>query len=391
MHTTLTTPPLSAAKLDYEPTGLESGPSMLDATGRAVWLDAFRGFVMLMLVSRGFGFIELKTVGWAQPIRQQFDHPAWRGFSLYDMIQPWFMFIVGASMPFAFARRTAKGASWAGNLLHAVKRALLLLLCAQLVTQSPLGRTPELINVLAQIAFTYVIAFVLMGLPWQVQVAAAVALLAGHTAFYLYGSSMEYFSSNAAAAGPAWTTANNPGAWLDLKILGKTWSGNYATLNFVTSASATIAGVLAVQLVRTPRLTTERKVWTLLIVGVGLVGLGLAISPWVPIIKRIWTASFACLSVGLSLLTLLAFYGIHRAWPRVPWKLLLAVGANCIFLYMANMILGGQLRSFVNKTVFYRLAAWNPEWGNFASALGALAILVWVAWWLYNRRIFFKL
>lgn len=392
--------------LEYQaPVGLAESPPLDVATGRAVWLDACRGLIMLLLISRGFGFQRLGMLDWARPIHDQFDHPQWVGFSLYDMIQPMFMFIVGAAMPFALGRRWAAGEAWGWTFLHVLKRAVLLLLFAQLVMLAPIGRTPELINVLAQIAFTYVIAFLIMRFPWQVQVGVAVALLGGHTAFFLLAAPDSPLRTttptvltpailSSVPGGPAsvWLPGQNAGEWLDLLVLGKTWRGNYATINFIPSATATIAGVLAVQLFRS-RKPVSFKVLVLLATGVGLIALGLALglTGWIPIIKRIWTASFAMLSVGISLLVLLAFYGIHRAWPKVPWKVLIVIGANCMFLYVAQMIFGGRLRDLVQQTTFYRLTEWQKHWGLFATDLVSLAILVGVAWWLYNRRIFFKL
>ena len=84
------------------------------ATGRLVSLDAYRGFIMLLLVSEGFGFGVLKNhPGWAW-LAAQVDHAAWEGCTFWDLIQPAFTFMVGVAMPFALARRMAQGASTIG-------------------------------------------------------------------------------------------------------------------------------------------------------------------------------------------------------------------------------------------------------------------------------------
>jgi heparan-alpha-glucosaminide N-acetyltransferase len=60
-------------------------------SGRMVSLDAFRGFVMMVLISNGFGFPALAgnpTWGVARP---QFDHTPWEGMTLWDLIQPAFI------------------------------------------------------------------------------------------------------------------------------------------------------------------------------------------------------------------------------------------------------------------------------------------------------------
>src|SRR5216683_1549422 len=79
--------------------------------GRLVSLDAYRGFIMLLLVSEGFGVAVLQHYPrWAW-LAAQFDHSAWEGCTFWDLIQPAFTFMVGVAMPFSFARRAAIGTS----------------------------------------------------------------------------------------------------------------------------------------------------------------------------------------------------------------------------------------------------------------------------------------
>src|SRR5690349_976575 len=112
MATQVTQPEVTAAvplrQRQYEEA---TPPPQRFATGRLISLDAFRGFIMLLLVSEGFGFAALKGhPGWAW-LAAQADHAAWEGCTFWDLIQPAFTFMVGAALPFALARRQAQGAS----------------------------------------------------------------------------------------------------------------------------------------------------------------------------------------------------------------------------------------------------------------------------------------
>lgn len=400
-------PATSTKPLDYTgPLGLgQPVDDMLDAAGRAPWLDAFRGFVMFCLISRGFGFGRLKSpdgaFDWAVPIARQLEHVEWVGVTPWDMIQPLFMFVVGVAMPFAFAKRAAAGESWGRNLLHVLKRCGLLLLWAHLAMSISSGRPQlEFINVLNQIAFTYLIAFFVLGRGWRVQAATAVGLLVAYWAAF-------QFLRPAGVTG-AWAKGDvNFGAWLDKAVIGRNWSGGYVTVNFVTSAANVIAGVMAGELVRAA-LPLRRKVITFAVGGVALIAAGYALSPWVPVVKRIWTPSFALVSTGWSLLVLLAFFAIHRAWRSVPWTLFIVVGANCIFLYLANIILGSKLRDAALTYTRWLIPdapkpgqpalsslqlrlAYPEQWRMFVTDWCVLGILVAVAWWMYRRKIFIKL
>jgi len=48
-------------------------------------------------------------------IISQFHHHPWNGLRFWDLIQPFFMFIVGVAMPFSLAARKRKGAGRFGS------------------------------------------------------------------------------------------------------------------------------------------------------------------------------------------------------------------------------------------------------------------------------------
>src|SRR5262249_53411000 len=129
-------------------------------------------------------------------LADQLRHREWEGCTFWDLIQPSFMFIVGAAMPFAFALRESQGHSWGRQLFHAVKRAGLLLLLGlfldyyqrgvrrDLATLADIWEPVPLIRVLQQIAIGYLIAFPFLRLGPRIQAAMVVFLLAGHTAAF---------------------------------------------------------------------------------------------------------------------------------------------------------------------------------------------------------------
>src|SRR6476661_516455 len=109
-------------------------PSYVPETGtvRLLSLDAYRGFIMLLLVSNGFGLSVLDHhSGWGW-LARQVDHAAWEGCTFWDLIQPAFTFMVGVAMPFAFARRMAQGSTTMGLFKHVAWRAFLLILLSNI-------------------------------------------------------------------------------------------------------------------------------------------------------------------------------------------------------------------------------------------------------------------
>src|SRR6185295_14748893 len=119
--------------------------------------DAYRGFIMIILASSGFGLSVLQNhPSWAW-LAGQVDHAAWEGCTFWDLIQPAFTFMVGVAMPFSVARRMAQGATTREVFRHVLWRALLLVALSNLFSNwGSQHLRLQLINVLSQIAFGYV-------------------------------------------------------------------------------------------------------------------------------------------------------------------------------------------------------------------------------------------
>ena len=94
-----------------QPVQSQLPPDAAPKPKRYVALDAYRGFIMLILISSGFGFAALQGDPVWGRVAHWFDHVPWEGGVFWDMIQPAFMFMVGLAMPFALARRRELGAT----------------------------------------------------------------------------------------------------------------------------------------------------------------------------------------------------------------------------------------------------------------------------------------
>lgn len=385
---------------------------------RLVSLDAFRGFIMLLMASGGLGLASIANQHpdsnvW-QLLGHHTEHVEWTGCSLWDLIQPAFMFMVGVALPWSIAKRQANGQNFTTMLGHALWRGLLLVLIAVFLTSAWSRETRwELPNVLAQIGLGYPILFLLAFTKSRTTlIAAFVGLAAYWLVFALYPLPAENFD---------WAAVGVPADWPHLQGIGAHWDknnnfatafdqwflnlfprsepfthngGGYQTLNFIPSLATMIFGLLAGRLLRSD-LPMTSKLERLVIAGVMGIALGWLIDALgiCPIVKRIWTPSWAIFSAGWVTLMLAGFVAVvdWRGWKR--WTLpLVVVGLNPITLYcvwqLSSSFILKQLRIHLGQDVFQSL---GEQWAPMLERGTVLLVLWLMVWWMFRRKIFVRI
>jgi heparan-alpha-glucosaminide N-acetyltransferase len=355
-------------------------PEAVTEQKRYASLDAYRGFIMLILASEGFGFSALQGDPTWGGVARWFDHVPWEGGVFWDMIQPAFMFMVGLAMPFALARRKKLGATDRDNFRHVLMRSLNLIILSQIIIWVGAGRIKlQLINVLSQIAFTYTITYLLLKLRWRYQAAAAVALLAGWTALFF------------AFPGPdgPFSHRNHIGLVVDRAIFHYDYDPAYSTLNFIPSTVWTLTGAWVGRLLMQSKAHSNN----LKKLAGGMVlsfAVAFALRPWIPFIKQLCTASFMLYSLGWVLFMLIGFYLIIEVLGYRKWAFpLLVVGMNSIFIYFVSEVLRGWLDHAVGVFTFHY--SFIGKLAPVVQATTVLLVMWYLCYWLYERRIFLKL
>ena len=368
----------------------ENAVQLQGGEGRLASLDFFRGLTMFLLIAEYSAIYEHLVSpefqgSWIYIIGTQFHHHPWNGLRIWDLVQPFFMFIVGVAIPFSTAKRLERGEAYKRVLYHAIRRSLLLLLLGWgLYCISPGHITFRFQNVLAQLSVTYLIAFLMMKRSFRVQLGFTLLLLALTEGIYRFFPVTGYDQP--------FTPDHNFGAWFDMLLSGELSSGHWVAFNAIPTTAHTMWGVLAGQLLMSKR-TSGNKIKILVISGIiGLV-IGYGLNPITPIIKRIATTSFVFASGGWCLLALAFSYWVIDVKKIKNWSIFFAiVGMNPLFIYLFAEAAGGDWLIHIVKPFSFGLFSWIGD--IYAAIITSLIVwgLMWyICYWLYKRKIFIKI
>ena len=385
---------------------------------RLVSLDAYRGFVMICLAANGFGIAETarnfpQSSFW-QSLGGQFEHVPWVGCAFWDLIQPSFMFMVGVSLPYSYARRREAGDSTVRLLGHALVRSIVLILLGIFLSSGGMKQTNfAFMNVLTQIGLGYPLLFLLWGRGRGIQFSVAMAVLAGYWAWFAFspvaGPEFDFERVGVPQDWPYltgfdahWQKCANPAAAFDLWFLNLFPQaeefirnrGGYQTLNFIPSFVTMLFGLMTGEFIR-QSVGRLRTLAPLILAGLVLLAAGAALhyGGVCPLVKRIWTPSWTLYSTGLTLLMLSGFYGIIDVAGFRAWTFPLVVaGMNSIALYMMGQLLrpwtAEVLQRHFGQGLFKIL---GDSYEPLIRANLVLLVFWLFVYWLYRQRLFFRI
>ena len=367
---------------------------------RLLSLDVYRGTVMLLLATSGLGLAKAAKQGegaFAEFLVFNGSHPQWNsqfaflGVSVWDLIQPAFMFIVGVSMPFSYEKRARLGQSYGSRMRHAWTRAILLTLLGVFL-QSRWGDTNWLFtNVLSQIGLGYGFLFFLVGRSWKTQFTAGAAVLVGYyILMVLLPRGLESWRAHFANGT---SLPQQFDLWfLNLFPREKPFDGHaYSTLNFVPSFVTMLMGLMAGQLLKRGEKSGGQKVKMLTIAAIILWIVGAILGVTIcPVVKKLWSPSWALFSGGYAIGLLALFYWIIdvKKWNKWVFPFVI-VGLNPLAMYLMGML----SKEFVRANLHRHL----PDFvfvGPVAPIVEAclIALIFWlVLWWMFRNKVFLRL
>lgn len=375
---------------------------------RLVALDVMRGGTIA-------GMILVNNPGSWGHIYAPLKHAAWHGCTPTDLVFPFFLFMVGVSIPLALGRRVDAAAT--PEERRRTKRALAPKVLRRGVVLFALGLvlagfpsydlgSIRVMGVLQRIALCYVgAALLFLFTRPRTQAATLAACLLGYWAVLAFAPVPGLGAPDLA------TPDRHLAGWLDRAVLGKhVYRGGVydpeGLLSTIPALATALLGVFAGALLH--RRPAERGGVVRTFLGAGAV---LALTGWAwgavfPINKPLWTSSYVWFTGGLALLALAACLAVFDGGRDASWRRALArpfvvYGVNAILVFVGSGLLArcvGRLWKLADgRTVQQSLYGWleGRTWLSPVEASLAYALL-WVLGWgllleaLYRRRIVLK-
>jgi len=397
------------------------------STKRLISLDALRGFTIAAMVI-------VNDPGSWDYVYTPLLHASWHGISATDLIYPFFIFIVGVSISFAYTKRMEakvpkkdiyKKIIWRAFKIYAV--GVLLWVLRRDLWEISLDDV-RWVGVLQRIAIVFLLgALIFLNTDWKKQIGIAVSLLVGYwLVMALVPVPIDEVIQQALASGTVMSAhgkipigeinqisegfiaanfeaGTNLAAWMDRALVpGYLWEVTWdpeGLLSTLPALATAIIGMLVGRILITVS-DPYKKLSYLFFTGFSLLLVGEIWGYIFPLNKNLWSSSFALYTGGLATMGLAACILIIDVWGYVGWTRLGRVyGANAITAY----VLAGML-----TLVFYSDSLWGfsfsrtfmdsmtgigvpAKFASFMYAIMYMLIIYIPTYILYRKKIFIKL
>ncbi len=385
---------------------------MNQSTLRLASLDVFRGLTMAMMILVNMASLpdEGKKYLWL-------DHADWHGYTIADLVFPFFLYIIGGSMAFSLAKYTSGSAPITKHVYWQIIRRSLILFGLGLILNNLVWNynltDPKLfanldhlriMGVLQRIGIAFLIASIaVLTLSQRGIWILAGGILVGYWLILTFIPALDNPSG-------VFTKIGNFGSYIDRLIITPAHlhkgSGSLSDPEGLFSTLPAIVNILFGYLTGTwlkRQSVSSRTSLNLLMFGLAAIVIGLVWNSFFPINKKLWTSSFVMLTTGWGLISWAACYELvdvrkYRQWLQ-PFEIM---GLNAIFIYVASIVFIKLL--MVNEIGSGKQAQSSYDWSNnllfgWAGPLNSgliyaiVTVLLWlgVAYLMYRQRWFLKI
>jgi len=358
---------------------------------RIASVDVLRGFTIVAMIL-------VNTPGTWSHIYAPLEHATWHGYTPTDLVFPFFLFIVGISIHFAYKNKIKSSQTYKKIAIRSLKIVGLGLFLGWFLPHIPFFKPISELRfpgVLQRIGVVFFIAAILnLNFNWKGLLSIGIAILIG---YWLW---MGFAPLNGEI--PTFDRApNNWANYLDLKIFGThTWQEDYDPEGFLSTFPAIVTSIIGILIGKVLSEYKNSKLIVLSSLGIGMLVLGYIWNLWFPINKALWSSSFVLVTAGWGTLILGIVHYLMDEKNIKFGTIFKYVGSNAIVIYFMSSFVSktfGMIQ--VNDTESIHSWLYHTFYTNFISidklasmlyALTVVAFYILLGYILYKRNIFIK-
>lgn len=358
---------------------------------RVLSVDIFRGATIILMIL-------VNTPGTWSNVYAPFLHAKWHDYTPTDLVFPFFLFIVGTSIVFAYKNKEATANTYKKISIRSLKLIGLGLFLGAFTISFPFIKEFAAIRfpgVLQRIGVVFFFAAILfLNMDWKKLVALSAALLLGYWAIMTLIPVDGVVSTLERAP-------HNLANYVDVKVFGThNYKPDYDPEGLLSTIPAIVSSLLGIftGLILTSKREDKTKLMVLL--GIGMVVLGHLWDLFFPINKALWTSSFVLVTAGWANLVLALIYFLTDVKGMKFGSIFRYAGANAIVVYFLSSFITKLFYSIkidgetsVHGWLFNNIFVHDFMPMELSSLLYGLAVVAFyclLAYVLYKRKIFIK-
>lgn len=358
---------------------------------RILSVDIFRGMTIVLMIL-------VNTPGTWSSVYAPLLHANWHGYTPTDLVFPFFIFIVGTSIAFAYQGKYGAVKTYKKLTIRSLKLIGLGILLGAFTISFPFFKEFESIRfpgVLQRIGVVFFFASILfLNLDWKKLLIVCGILLLGYWLVMTYvpigGEPSTYERA-----------PNNIANYVDLNVFGShMWQADYdpeGLLSTIPAIASALFGIFTGLIL----LSKQPKKATILF-GIGGAELLLG-HLWdfiFPINKALWTSSFVLVTAGWANIVLALIYFLTDVKKLKFGSIFRYAGANAIVIYFLSSFISKlfylikvdgetSIHSWIFNTIYVQ-DFFSMQMSSLLYGLTVVAFYCLLAWVLWKRKIFIK-
>lgn len=358
---------------------------------RILSVDIFRGMTIILMIL-------VNTPGTWAAVYSPLRHAEWHGYTPTDLVFPFFLFIVGTSIVFAYKNKPINAGTYKKITVRTLKLIGLGLFLGAFTLSFPFIKDFADIRfpgVLQRIGVVFFFASILfINLNWKTLIGLAIVLLVGY--WLLMGLIPVNGMESTLERAP-----NNLANYVDVQVFGThNYKEDYDPEGLLSTIPAIVSSLLGIfsGLILTSK--QPKKATILMGIGGALLIIGHLWDFVFPINKALWTSSFVLVTAGWANLILALIYYLTDIKGVQFGSIFRYAGANAIILYFLSSfiakILGmikveedTSLHGMLFDTIYVH-DFMSLQLSSLLYGLTVVAFYCLLAYVLYQRKIFIK-